>query len=129
MTPSPSVTATGAVAATGCVDPGPPPQRLSAYAGQTVVVAITNKDDNYPGDATYTFVDDVSVLQNQAPVPWKDPATVTSGNNTPWGDYEGMAAAQDGTGAFIPAWGDNRNDPQDGGAGRTQVFATQWVLP
>ncbi len=102
---------------------------LSAYAGQTVVVAITSKDDNWPGDATYAFVDDVSVLQNQAAVPWKDPATVNSGNLTPWGDYEGMAAAQDGTGAFIPAWGDNRNDPPDGGAGRTQVFATQWVLP
>jgi hypothetical protein len=34
---------------------------LAPWAGQTVTIVLTSHDDNYPGDATYSFVDDVSV--------------------------------------------------------------------
>ena len=47
-----------------------------------------------------TFSD---VEVDQAGAPW--PFTGENGN-TPWGDYEGMAA--DDSGDFVPAWGDNR---------------------
>jgi hypothetical protein len=35
---------------------------LAAYANQTVVLWFNNHDDGYPGDPTYTYFDDVSVL-------------------------------------------------------------------
>src|SRR5581483_1570515 len=44
-------------------------------------------------------------LANGRGVPW--PFTATNGN-TPWGDYEGMAAGiltVGGSGTFFPAWG------------------------
>lgn len=34
---------------------------LAAYAGQTVVLVTTNHDDNYPGDPTFSVVDDATV--------------------------------------------------------------------
>jgi hypothetical protein len=34
---------------------------VSASANSSVTLTLTNKDDNYPGDATYTWFDDLSV--------------------------------------------------------------------
>ncbi len=34
---------------------------MTAYAGQNVVLVMTNHDDNYAGDPTYTLVDDISL--------------------------------------------------------------------
>ena len=34
---------------------------LTAFAGTTVTLQLSNHDDNYPGDPTYTLYDDVSV--------------------------------------------------------------------
>jgi len=34
---------------------------LSSWAGSNVTVVLTSHDDNYPGDPTYTYVDDVIV--------------------------------------------------------------------
>jgi hypothetical protein len=34
---------------------------LTSFAGQTVVLVLTNHDDNDVGDGTYTYVDDIGV--------------------------------------------------------------------
>ena len=57
-------------------------------------------------------------MANGAGVPFVN--TGVNGN-TPWGDYEGMAADQS-FGTFYPAWGDDRN-----GANTTQINTTEWA--
>jgi len=42
---------------------------LSAYAGQTVVLYFNDHDDNYPGDPTYFYLDDVSITASAPPPP------------------------------------------------------------
>lgn len=34
---------------------------LAGFAGQSVVLSLTNHNDNYPSDPTYSYVDDVSI--------------------------------------------------------------------
>jgi hypothetical protein len=88
---------------------------LSALAGHTVTLTLLNHDDNYPGDATFTYFDDVSFTDASAPPPVIGNGDFETGDLSSW-TTEGSASittnAHGGgfaavVGAFSATWGDS----------------------